>query len=119
MVPDPKKAHVRTMSKPVFVYVDGRGNGERVRFVLAGANVDYEEKNLTTKEERLALVESGKLITDQVPLLSIDGLDLVQSWSIVRYIGQTRGLVPANDPAAFAKVSPPSSVFNQEGRHYC
>lgn len=94
--------------KPVFVYVDGRGNGERVRFVLAGANIDYEESNLTTKQERLDLVSSGRLLTDQVPLLTIDGIDVVQSWSIIRYIANTRGLVPSlEDRATWAKVQPP------------
>lgn len=94
--------------KPTLVYVDGRGNGERVRFVLAGANIDFDESNLTTKSERLELVQSGKLLTDQVPLLNLDGLNLVQSWSIVRYIGNTRGLVPSlEDPASWAKVQLP------------
>jgi glutathione S-transferase len=91
--------------KPVFVYVDGRGNGERVRFVLAGAGVDYDEQNVTTKQERLDLISGGRLMTGQLPLLSIDGLDLVQSWSIIRYIARTRGLLPPpEDNANLAKV---------------
>jgi len=86
-----------------FWYVDGRGNGERIRFVLAGAKVEYEEKFITTKQDLQDLVASGKLLTDQVPLLEIDGLNLVQSATIIRYIAKTRGLEP-DDMATWVKV---------------
>ena len=82
------------MAKPVLHYVDGRGNAERIRFVLAGAGIDFDEHNLTSKEERLDLIASGKVIGGVVPMLSIDGLNVSQSWAIVRYLARHRGLEP-------------------------
>jgi len=84
-------------------YVNGRGNAERIRFVLAGANLDWEEVYLTEGEERKQLVASGVCFGDQIPLLNIDGLNLSQSWSIIRYLGETRDLVPS-DVAGRIKV---------------
>ena len=38
----------------------------------------------------------GKLLFGQVQLLEIDGLKLVQTNSIVRYIGDKAGFIPGN-----------------------
>ena len=80
--------------KNVLTYVDGRGNGERVRFVLAGGKIPFEENNLTTKQQRMDLLATGKLIGDQVPCMSIDGLEVTQSWSIIRHLARFHGLEP-------------------------
>lgn len=85
----------QAMQQPTtFTYVNGRGNGERVRFVLAGASVDFTEHNITTREERDALIANGRAVAGLLPILTIDGLDLVQSWSMIRYIARTRNLEP-------------------------
>ena len=80
--------------KAVFTYVNGRGNGERVRFVLAGGMIAWEEHNLQTKEERLEMINSGRLLGDQVPSIAIDGMDVTQSWSIIRHLARFHGLEP-------------------------
>ena len=40
------------------------------------------------------MLVDGKLQFGQVPLLEIDGLKLVQTNSIVRYIGDKAGFIP-------------------------
>ena len=88
-------------------YWAGRGQAEPSRLLLAAAGVDFENKFLSKKEEFDALKESGYaqvstfnihpfhmipvsihsvLAYDQVPLVQMDGLDLVQTGAQFRYI---------------------------------
>jgi len=80
-----------------FTYVNGRGNGERVRFVLAGAGIDFKEHNLTIRQEREDLIANGRAFAGLLPLLTIDDLDIVHSWTMIRYIARTRGLEPESN----------------------
>ena len=43
------------------------------------------------------VLEEGKLLFNQLPLLEIDGLNLTQSTAIVRYVAEKGDLVP-KDP---------------------
>ncbi len=45
----------------------------------------------------LAPSAAGKLLFSAVPLLEVDGLQLVETQAIVRYVGRRRGLVPQDD----------------------
>ena len=77
------------------VYVDGRGNAERIRFVLAGAGLDWTETYWNTKQDLIDMVASGRLVGDQVPLLETpEGIDVSQSWTVIRYIARFHGLEP-------------------------
>ena len=40
------------------------------------------------------LLVDGKLLFGQVPLLEIDGLRIVQSYAIVRYVAEKAGFIP-------------------------
>uniref|UniRef100_A0A0B7BHZ4 Uncharacterized protein n=1 Tax=Arion vulgaris TaxID=1028688 RepID=A0A0B7BHZ4_9EUPU len=77
-------------------YFDGRGRGEIVRLALAAASIPFVEELITEREPYLKLVNGGKLLFDQLPLLEIDGKEIVQSNSIVRYIGRKYGLFGKN-----------------------
>lgn len=91
--PAPAPAH--------FTYFNGRGHGERVRYALAAANVAYTESFLVNPGEMDAI--RPRCLFSQCPLLEIDGLRLVQSWAIVRYLARKNGLTPPA-PAAAAKA---------------
>ncbi|XP_013917465.1 PREDICTED: glutathione S-transferase 3-like [Thamnophis sirtalis] len=73
--------------KPKLTYFNGRGLMESVRWLLAAAGVEFEEVFLETREQYLKLVKDGYLLFDQVPLVEMDGLKLVQTKAILRYIG--------------------------------
>ncbi|XP_067675776.1 glutathione S-transferase 3-like [Haliotis asinina] len=73
-------------------YFDGRGLGEIVRFTLAACGIEFTETLLQERQEYEKLLEEGKLMFHQVPLLEIDGLELVQSGAIVRYVARKGGL---------------------------
>jgi len=95
--------------KPTLTYWNGRGLCEQVRFMLAACGVEYEEKvpgldGVTYLSENAHLEhlrQQGYLLFNQVPLLCIDGLKLVQSRAIVRYLANKYGLA-GDSPAQAA-----------------
>lgn len=88
------------MAKPTLTYWNGRGLCEPIRFMLAVCQVDYDEvvpgfdgaTHIEEKRHFESLRDSGMLMFNQVPLLCIDGLELVQSRAIVRYLANRHGL---------------------------
>lgn len=72
--------------KIVLYYFDGRGKMESIRWLLAAAGVQFEEVILTKREQYEKLLNDGALMFQQVPLVTIDGLQLVQSKAILNYI---------------------------------
>ncbi|KAK7148042.1 hypothetical protein R3I93_012374 [Phoxinus phoxinus] len=72
--------------KVVLHYFNGRGKMESIRWLLAAAGVEFEEVFLTKREHYEKLVNDGALMFQQVPLVEIDGMQLVQSRAILNYI---------------------------------
>ncbi|XP_073531500.1 glutathione S-transferase 3-like [Phyllobates terribilis] len=72
--------------KPLLHYFCGRGRAEAIRWLLAAAGVEFDEKFYRTKEEYNKLVQSGDLMFGQIPMLEIDGLKLTQTKAILNYI---------------------------------
>ncbi|XP_028905600.1 glutathione S-transferase-like [Ornithorhynchus anatinus] len=73
-------------AKPKLYYFNGRGRMETIRWLLAAAGVEYEEKLFETREEFENLVKGGTLMYQQVPMVEIDGMKLVQTRAILSYI---------------------------------
>lgn len=81
-------------------YWNGRGLCETIRLMLAATGEEYKEavpgfpecRHLSEPEHLAFLRANGYLMFDQVPLLCIDGLKLVQSQAIVRYLARKHGL---------------------------
>lgn len=59
---------------------------ESIRWLLATAGVEFEEVDLETREQFEALLKDGVLMFDQVPMVEIDGMQLVQTKAILQYI---------------------------------
>ncbi|XP_057650647.1 glutathione S-transferase alpha-3 [Chionomys nivalis] len=72
--------------KPVLHYFDGRGRMESIRWLLAAAGVEFEEKFLRTRDDLERLRNDGSLMFQQVPMVEIDGMKLVQCRAILNYI---------------------------------
>ncbi|XP_010629373.1 glutathione S-transferase A3-like [Fukomys damarensis] len=72
--------------KPVLHYFDGRGRMESIRWLLAAAGVEFEEKFIKTAEELEKLKNDGLLMFQQIPMVEMDGMKLVQSRAILNYI---------------------------------
>ncbi|XP_051774120.1 glutathione S-transferase, alpha tandem duplicate 1 isoform X10 [Ctenopharyngodon idella] len=72
--------------KVVLHYFNGRGKMESIRWLLAAAGVEFEEVFLTKREHYIKLLNDGALMFQQVPLVEIDGMQLVQSRAIMNYI---------------------------------
>ncbi|XP_070572817.1 glutathione S-transferase A4-like [Ptychodera flava] len=94
-------------------YFNGRGLGEGVRFMLAAAGVPFMESFVTEKEQLEKLRTDGKLTFMQLPLLEIDGLCLVQSRSIVRYLARKHGM-DGKTPEEKARVD----ILTEGGRDF-
>ncbi|XP_015270070.1 PREDICTED: glutathione S-transferase 3-like [Gekko japonicus] len=72
--------------KPKLYYFDGRGKMEPIRWLLAAAGVEFDEEFLETREQYEKLLQDGDLLFQQVPMVEIDGMKMVQSRAILRYI---------------------------------
>lgn len=84
-------------------YFAGYGLAEQTRWMLAAAGISWQQVALQTHQEFLALRQQGKLLFGQLPLLEIDGLRLVQSQTMLRYVAQ-RGKLWGNNPGESATV---------------
>uniref|UniRef100_A0AAV2JK83 glutathione transferase n=1 Tax=Knipowitschia caucasica TaxID=637954 RepID=A0AAV2JK83_KNICA len=69
---------------------------ESIRWVLAVADVDFEEVFLTSRDQYLKLLDGGALKFQQVPLVEIDGMKLVQTRAILHYIAEKYNLMGKN-----------------------
>ena len=87
----------------VLHYWAGRGRAETVRLMMAATGVAWTDAPYLSQAADLdALRQSGQLAFNQVPLLQLDGLNLVQSGATVRYLarrGQMDGGPDAKDMA--------------------
>lgn len=82
------------------IYFDLAGKGECIRLACAYANVDLEDKRITPDQFQ-TMKSSGELKFGQVPALVVDDKDtLIQSASIMRYVGKVTGLYPEDNLAA-------------------
>ncbi|XP_015744755.1 glutathione S-transferase 3-like [Python bivittatus] len=72
--------------KPKLYYFNGRGRMEQIRWLLAAAGVEFEEEFLETREQYENLLQDGSLLFQQTPMVEIDGMKLVQTRAILRYI---------------------------------
>ncbi|XP_027266894.1 glutathione S-transferase A2-like isoform X2 [Cricetulus griseus] len=72
--------------KPVLHHFNGRGRVECIRWLLAAAGVEFEEKFIECPEDLEKLRKDGKLMFEQVPMVEIDGMTLVQTRAILNYI---------------------------------
>ncbi|KAM9002947.1 uncharacterized protein ACOB8E_023641 [Sarcophilus harrisii] len=79
-------------SKPILHYVNGRGRMESIRWLLAVAGVEFEEKFFETREQLQKLKETV-LLFQQVPMVEIDGMKLVQTRAILHYIAEKYNLL--------------------------
>ncbi|XP_045399702.1 glutathione S-transferase A1-like [Lemur catta] len=73
-------------------YFDGRGRMESIRWLLAAAGVEFEEKYITSPEDLDKLRDDGRLMFQQVPMVEIDGMELVQTRAILNYIASKHNL---------------------------
>ncbi|XP_077996154.1 glutathione S-transferase alpha I-like [Glandiceps talaboti] len=93
-------------------YFDGRGLAESVRFMLAATGTKFTEVFLEDQAHLRKLRDDGCLIFNEVPLLKIDGLQLVQSQAICRYLARKHGM-DGKTPEEKARVD----MINEGARH--
>ena len=70
---------------------------------MAAAQIPFKNRALSTHAEFCSLRDSGTLMFGQLPLLEIDGLRLVQSQAICRYVAKRAGMA-GQSPSEEAQV---------------
>ena len=82
-----------TMEKPstdtiaTLYYFEGRGLADQIRWMLAASEISFTQRIVDSRKKFLKMKER-QLPFGQLPLLQIDGLEIVQSQSIVRYLAR-------------------------------
>lgn len=98
----PKKPEKRIPHLTLY-YFDLPGKGEAIRLLCAYANLPLKDVRIS-RDDFIALKQSGRLAFGQVPALVVDDEHtLVQSAAIMRYLGKLSGLYPSC-PIQAAKV---------------
>lgn len=75
-------------------YFSGRGLADQIRWMLAATNIDFAQK-IIDKRARFVDLCDRQLPFAQLPLLQIDGYDLVQSQAIIRYLAKRGNIAGA------------------------
>ncbi|XP_051711598.1 glutathione S-transferase Yc isoform X1 [Oryctolagus cuniculus] len=78
--------------KPILHYSNDRGRMESIRWLLAAAGVEFEEKYIETRQDLEKLRNDGVLVFQQVPMVEIDGMKLVQTRAILNYFADKHNL---------------------------
>uniref|UniRef100_A0A8C4ZWX3 glutathione transferase n=1 Tax=Gadus morhua TaxID=8049 RepID=A0A8C4ZWX3_GADMO len=78
--------------KVVLHYFNGRGKMESIRWLLTVAEVEFDEVHLTSRDDYEKLLADGVLMYEQVPMVEIDGMHLVQTKAILKYIAEKYNL---------------------------
>ncbi|KAM9364959.1 uncharacterized protein KZ484_011166 [Pholidichthys leucotaenia] len=74
--------------KAELYYLNGRGRMESIRWLLTAAGVDFDEVLVEDRECYCKLIQDGKLLFGQIPMVKIDGMELVQTRAIMSYIAE-------------------------------
>ena len=83
------------MAGIVLHYFDIYGKGEAIRLLLIHSRTPFVDHRVTA-EEWPQLKTSGLFEFGQMPMVEVDGLKLVQSAAILRYLGVKLGYVPSD-----------------------
>ncbi|XP_058518199.1 glutathione S-transferase alpha I-like [Ochotona princeps] len=78
--------------KPKLHYYNGRGRMESIRWLLAAAGVEFEEKFIQTREDLNRIKNDESYMFQQVPMVEIDGMKLVQTRAILNYVSNKHNL---------------------------
>ena len=84
-------------------YFDFYARAEPIRFLAAHAKLPLENVYMTFEEWPTAKT-SGLYEFGQLPMLEIEGKQLVESWSILRYLGRLYGYYSDEDLEAAYRI---------------
>ena len=83
------------MSKFKLTYFDfDGGRGEPIRIAFHAAGIDFEDHRIPFAE---FMKTRGDMPFTCAPVLEVDGINVTQSNSILRYVGKMAGLYPEDD----------------------
>ena len=77
-------------------YFEGRGRAEQIRWLLAATGVAFTNEVLSNQEE-FNTVAAERCLFAQVPLLVLDGRELVQTQAILRHLARRGGMAGVSE----------------------
>lgn len=89
----PEKELPSSKSEATLYYFGGRGMADKIRWLLAYSEVSFTQRVMREREQFVKLCDNGQLAFAKLPLLQIDGIDLVDSHAIVRYLAKRANLI--------------------------
>ena len=103
--PQVTTTYMAALTAPRLTYFAGWGLAEQLRWVLAAGSqtASFENVALVNFSSFSSLRSSGKLLLNQLPLLEIDGLNLTQSQSMIRYVASKNGHL-GSSPSSSARA---------------
>mmetsp|Transcript_8398 Transcript_8398/g.21686 ORF Transcript_8398/g.21686 Transcript_8398/m.21686 type:complete len:286 (+) Transcript_8398:71-928(+) len=87
--------------RAVLTYFEGHGRAEEIKLMLCVCGVPWVDRVygdehgaqfITTEAQMRKIMAAGVLAMEQLPLLELDGLNLVQQAAILRYLARRHGL---------------------------
>jgi len=81
-----------TTKETVLHYWEGRGRAEIIRYMLGFAGVEFKDNYMRGRADFENLMPD--MVFGQVPLLQIDGINIIQTHSIIRYIAENNNMMP-------------------------
>lgn len=87
----PSEKHEATL-----YYFSGRGLADQIRWMLAANEISFTQKIINQRSQLLKM-STRQLPFGQLPLLQIDGIEIVQSQAAVRYLAKRGNLLGTND----------------------
>ena len=93
---------------PILHYFDARGRGEAIRLAMVDLGITFYDESFQKEQWYGELKEKwtsdGSVAFGQVPRLDIDGIHLVQSHSILRYLARRQGAYAAYSNQQLARI---------------
>ena len=79
-------------------YFRGRGKADQIRWLLAAAGISFCQRDIDT-EGKFQFLQK-ELPFGKVPMLQIDGMEIVESQAILRYVAKRADLMGESDAEA-------------------
>ncbi len=94
------------------IYFNIAGKAEAVRLACHYADIPLVDTRFNSRDDFIAMKESGKLPYGQVPVLIVNDKDVIaQSAAIMRYVGRLNPRLYPQDPLVAAKID---SLLDEE-----
>jgi glutathione S-transferase len=88
LVPDPSV-------EATLYYFCGRGRADQIRWLMAASNISFVQRDVDSRQKFVFL--ASELPFGKIPMLQIDGMEIIETQAILRYLARRAGLAGQSD----------------------